>query len=148
MNKVILMGRLTKDVEMRQTPTGVSVARFTIAVNRRFAGKDAQQQADFINCIAWRQTGEFISRYFSKGNMIAVVGSIQTRSWDDKDGKRQYATEVVVDEAYFTGEKAKSNTAEQQTNDFNTDEFEDLDLDGDLPFQEVLNEQRNFIFSA
>ena len=71
------MGRLTRDVEMRQTPSGVSLARFSIAVNRRFAGKDAQQQADFINCVAWRQTGEFISRYFRKGSMIAVVGSLQ-----------------------------------------------------------------------
>ena len=127
MNKVILMGRLTKDVEMRQTPTGVSVARFTMAVNRRFS---KEGQADFINCIAWRQTGEFISRYFSKGNMIAVVGSIQSRSWEGQDGKKQYATEVIVDEAYFTGEKA--NAEEQQT--FDSDEYEDLDLDGDLPF--------------
>ena len=92
MNKVILMGRLTRDVEMRQTPNGVSLARFSIAVNRRFAGKDAQQQADFINCVAWRQTGEFIARYFQKGSMIAVVGSIQSRSWDGQDGKKQYAT--------------------------------------------------------
>lgn len=110
MNKVILMGRLTRDVEMRQTPNGVSLARFSIAVNRRFAGKDAQQQADFINCVAWRQTGEFIARYFQKGSMIAVVGSIQTRSWDGNDGKKQYATEVVVDEAYFTGSRAESGT--------------------------------------
>ena len=73
MNKVILMGRLTRDVEMRQTPNGVSLARFSIAVNRRFAGKDAQQQADFINCVAWRQTGEFIARYFQKGSMISEV---------------------------------------------------------------------------
>ena len=110
MNKVILMGRLTRDVEMRQTPNGVSLARFSIAVNRRFAGKDAQQQADFINCVAWRQTGEFIARYFQKGSMIAVVGSIQSRSWDGNDGKKQYATEVVVDEAYFTGSRAESGT--------------------------------------
>ena len=78
MNKVILMGRLTKDVELRQTPTGVNLARFTIAVNRRFA-KEGQQQADFINCVAWRQTGEFIARYFRKGNMIAVAGRIEMR---------------------------------------------------------------------
>ena len=109
MNKAILMGRLTKDVEMRQTPNVIAFARFTIAVNRRFA-KDGGQQADFINCIAWRKTGEFISRYFQKGSMIAVVGSIQTRSWDGNDGKKQYATEVVVDEAYFTGSKAESGT--------------------------------------
>lgn len=111
MNKVILMGRLTRDVEMRQTPSGVSLARFSIAVNRRFAGRDAQQQADFINCVAWRQTGEFIARYFRKGSMIAVVGSIQSRSWDGQDGKRQYSTEVVVDEAYFTGSKAETGTS-------------------------------------
>ncbi len=110
MNKVILMGRLTRDVEMRQTPNGVSLARFSIAVNRRFAGKDAQQQADFINCVAWRQTGEFIARYFRKGSMIAIVGSIQSRSWEGQDGKRQYATEVSVDEAYFTGSKSESGT--------------------------------------
>ncbi|MDD6483581.1 MAG: single-stranded DNA-binding protein [Clostridiales bacterium] len=112
MNKVILMGRLTRDVDIRQTPSGVSVARFSIAVNRRFAAKDAQQTADFINCVAWRQTGEFISRYFHKGSMIAVVGSLQSRSWDDKDGKRQFSTEVSVDEAYFTGSRAETGTGQ------------------------------------
>lgn len=163
MNKVILMGRLTRDVEMRQTPNGVSLARFSIAVNRRFAGRDAQQQADFINCVAWRQTGEFISRYFQKGSMIAVVGSIQSRSWDGQDGKKQYATEVVVDEAYFTGSRSETGTqgsgfnqgsnggfnqgfnspAPSQNNgsepnfgdDFDMDGFSDLDgSEDDLPF--------------
>ncbi len=108
MNKVILMGRLTRDVEMRQTPNGVSVARFTIAVDRRFRSRDGQQQTDFITCVAWRQTAEFIGRFFGKGRMIAVVGSIQSRSWDGQDGAKHYATEVVVDEAYFTGSKAES----------------------------------------
>lgn len=125
MNKVILMGRLTRDVEMRQTPNGVSLARFSIAVNRRFAGKDAQQQADFINCVAWRQTGEFIARYFQKGSMIAVVGSIQSRSWDGNDGKKQYATEVIVDEAYFTGSKSGSGTKGNDT-DFSDSSIDDL----------------------
>lgn len=159
MNKVILMGRLTRDPELRQTPNGVSVARFSIAVNRRFAGKDAQQTADFINCVAWRQTGEFISRYFQKGAMIAVDGSIQTRTWDDKDGKRQYATEVVVDNAYFTGSRAESGTSGSSYNqgygsqqpsynapqggtepNFGADGFDEMDfanIDGsedDLPF--------------
>lgn len=161
MNKVILMGRLTRDVEMRQTPNGVSLARFSLAVNRRFAGKDAQQQADFINCVAWRQTGEFIARYFQKGSMIAVVGSIQSRSWDGQDGKKQYATEVVVDEAYFTGSRNESGSqgggfqsqsfdhgmgggfnAQPQTSsqpdfgaDFDMDGFSDLDgSEDDLPF--------------
>lgn len=109
MNKVILMGRLTRDVEMRQTASGVNVARFSIAVNRRFA-REGNQQADFINCAAWRQTGEFIARYFHKGSMIAVVGQLQSRSWEGQDGKKQYAMEVVVDEAYFTGSKAETNT--------------------------------------
>lgn len=147
MNKTILMGRLTKDVETRQTPNGISVARFTLAVNRRFA-KEGQQQADFINCVAWRQTGEFIARYFQKGSMIAVVGSIQSRSWDGQDGKKQYATEVNVEEAYFTGEKSESagqynqtpqnyNQAPQQQgfgDDFDMDGFSDFDGDEDCPF--------------
>ena len=107
MNKVILMGRLTKDVEMRQTPNGIAVARFAIAVNRRFKNANGEYDVDFINCIAWRKTGEFISRYFQKGSMIAVVGSIQTRSWDGNDGKKQYATEVIVDEVYFTRLKSR-----------------------------------------
>ena len=145
MNRAILMGRLTKDVEMRQTPNGISVARFTLAVNRRFA-KEGQQQADFINCVAWRQTGEFIARYFKKGSMIAVVGSIQSRSWDGQDGKKQYATEVNVEEAYFTGEKSENtgqynqtpqnyNQAPQQQgfgDDFDMDGFADID-DYDKP---------------
>ena len=115
MNKVILMGRLARDVDLRQTPSGISVARFTIAVNRRFAAKDAQQQADFISCVAWRQTGEFISRYFHKGSMIAVVGSIQTRSWDGQDGKRQYATDVVVDRHTSPVPRRKPEQAVTQT---------------------------------
>ena len=143
MNKVILMGRLTKDVEMRQTPNNLSVARFTIAVNRRFV-KDGGQQADFINCVAWRQTGEFIARYFQKGSMIAVVGSIQTRSWDGNDGKKQYATEVIVDEAYFTGSKTENTGGNTATDELvnrleglneECDEFADLDGSvEDLPF--------------
>lgn len=111
MNKAILMGRLTRDPEMRQTPNGVAVARFSIAVNRRFA-KEGSQQADFINCVAWRQQAEFICKYFRKGSMIAVVGSIQSRSWDGQDGKKQYATEVSVDEVYFTGSKAETGTGQ------------------------------------
>lgn len=110
MNKVILMGRLTRDPELSQTPTGTEMARFSIAVNRRFA-KEGQQQADFINCTAWRQQAEFICKYFKQGSMIAVTGSIQTRSWDGQDGKKCYATDIVVDEVYFTGSKAESGTS-------------------------------------
>ena len=143
MNKVILMGRLTKDVEMRQTPNGVSLARFSIAVTRRFKNSNGEYDADFINCVAWRQTGEFIARYFQKGGMIAIVGSIQTRSWDGNDGKKQYATEVIVDEAYFTGSKSESSTggntdlSDSGLDDLNSQYGEDFATIGDeedLPF--------------
>ena len=109
MNKVILMGRLTRDPEMRQTTSGLSVCSFSIAVNRRFA-KEGQQDADFINCTAWRQQAEFICKYFRKGSMIALVGSLQSRSWENQEGKRQYSTEVVVDEVYFTGSRQETQT--------------------------------------
>lgn len=107
MNKAILMGRLTAEPELKQTPNGVLVTRFTLAVNRRFA-KEGQQQADFINCVAWRNQAEFLCRYFHKGSMAAIAGSIQTGSYDGEDGKKRYTTEVVADEVYFTGEKAKT----------------------------------------
>lgn len=109
MNKVILMGRLTRDPEMRQTPNGVDVCSFSIAVNRRFA-KEGQQSADFINCTAWRQQAEFVCKYFQKGSMIAIVGQLQSRSWENQEGKRQYATEVMVDEVYFTGSRNETHT--------------------------------------
>lgn len=138
LNKAILLGRLTKAPELRQTQNGTIVARFTIAVNRRFKNQQTgEYDADFINCVAWRQTAEFIANYFQKGSMIAVVGSIQTRSWDGQDGRRQYATEVVVDEAYFTGSKSETNTAKPAAGKAaNTEnEFADFDYDdGDLPF--------------
>ena len=143
MNKVILMGRLTKDIEMRQTPNGVSLVRFSIAVTRRFKNSNGEYDADFINCVAWRKTGEFIARYFQKGSMIAIVGSIQTRSWDGNDGKKQYATEVIVDEAYFTGSKSESGTgvntdlSDSGLDDLNSQYGEDFATIGneeDLPF--------------
>ena len=130
MNKVILMGRLTKEPELKQTPNQISVIRFSLAVNRRFV-KEGQQEADFINCVAWRQTAEFISRYFHKGSMIAVAGSIQTRSWEGQDGKRQYATEVLADEVFFTGEKKLENQSQPQADIFTG--FAPAD-DEDLPF--------------
>lgn len=134
MNKVTLLGRITKDIELRQTASGTAVASFTVAVNRRFA-KEGQQQADFINCVAWKQQAEFISKYFSKGSMIAIVGNIQTRTWDDNEGKKHYATEVIVDEVYFTGEKKEANTGENN-GDFNASDFQELTNidDGELPF--------------
>ena len=117
MNKVILMGRLTRDAEIRysQGESATAIARFSLAVDRRFRRDGDDQNTDFINCVAWRQTGEFIAKHFQKGGMIAVVGSIQSRSWDGNDGKKQYATEVVVDEVYFTGAKKQNNNNQQQT---------------------------------
>lgn len=108
MNRVVLVGRLTKDPELRTTPSGVSVCNFTVACDRRYS-QNGERQADFINCIAWRQSGEFIARYFTKGNRIALEGSIQTRTWDDQNGNKRYATEVVVDHAEFAQSKGEGN---------------------------------------
>ena len=109
------MGRLTADPELRQTPQGTAVTRFTIAVDRRYR-REGSQNADFITCVAWRQSAEFICRYFQKGRMIAIEGQLQTRTWDGQDGKRQYATEVIVDSAFFTGSKGDSASGNGQTN--------------------------------
>lgn len=127
MNKVILGGRLTGDVELKATPQGVSVCSFSIAVNRR-TSKEQEQQADFINCVAWRSTAEFISKYFKKGSSISIVGSIQTRSWTDNNGNNRYATEVKADEAYFVDGK-NDNQAQQAT-----PQFEEVNPDDDIPF--------------
>jgi single-strand DNA-binding protein len=142
LNKVILGGRLTQDIELKQTPSGVSVCSFSIAVNRR-TGKDQEQKTDFIDCTAWRQTAEFISRYFRKGSSICVSGSIQKRSWQDQNGQNRYATDVVVDEAMFVDSKNDVQSAEATTADqmpaptFNapqTANFEAISADEDLPF--------------
>lgn len=142
MNKAILMGRLTRDPELRQTQGGVAVVSFSIAINRRFQ----KDQTDFINCVAWRQTAEFVAKWFQKGSMIAVVGSIQTRRYTDNEGKERTVTEVVADEAYFTGSKAESGTGfggqvpavpafEEAAPQFDQGGFGTIeDADDDLPF--------------
>ncbi|MBR1561965.1 MAG: single-stranded DNA-binding protein [Ruminococcus sp.] len=107
LNRVILMGRITQDLELRQTPNGVSTLNFNVAVDRNYSGQDGQRQADFITCVAWRQQAEFISRYFAKGRMIAIEGNLRTRTYDDKNGSRHYVTEVYVDSVSFTGERAQ-----------------------------------------
>lgn len=112
MNRVVLVGRLARDPELRTTPSGVSVCNFTVACDRRYT-QNGERQADFINCIAWRQSGEFVSRYFTKGNRIALEGSIQTRSWDDQNGNKRYATEVVVDHVEFAQSKGEGGFAPQ-----------------------------------
>ena len=108
LNKVILGGRLTADPELKTTPSGISVTSFTVAVNRRFGGKAGEEaQADFINVTAWRQTAEFITKYFRKASSICIAGSIQTRSWADQQGQKRFATEIVADEAYFVDAKSE-----------------------------------------
>ena len=101
MNKVELVGRLTKDPEVKLTSNQTQFCNFTVAVDRRFKDANGQRQADFINCVAWRQTAVFIQKYFHKGNRIGLVGSIQTRTYDDQSGQKRYVTEVVIDEAEF-----------------------------------------------
>lgn len=107
LNKVILGGRITKDVELKQTTAGVAVVTFSIAVNRKYSGQ-GQQTADFFDITAWRQTAEFISRYFRKGSSICVAGSLQTRSWEDKNGNKRTVTEIVADEAMFVDSKSEA----------------------------------------
>lgn len=126
LNKVILAGRLTADVELKQTPSGVSVCSFTLAVNRKFSA-NGQQQTDFIQCQAWRQTAEFISKYFKKGAALCISGSIQVRSWTDNNNQKRYATEVVADEAMFVDGKNDSQGADVPS-------FTEVDNDSDLPF--------------
>jgi single-strand DNA-binding protein len=136
LNKVILGGRLTADVELKQTPSGVSVCTFSLAINRK-TGKDQEQKTDFIDCQAWRQTAEFISRYFRKGSSICIVGSIQKRSWKDQRGENRYATEVIVDEAVFVDSKSDTPTDTYDAPAFaksNTPQFEEVKADDDLPF--------------
>jgi len=151
LNRIILMGRLTADPELRTTPSGVSVASFSIAVERNYQ-QNGERQTDFINCVAWRQTGEFISRFFQKGRMIAVEGSLQTRRYEDKTGAKRTAYDVVVDQAYFADSRPAQNEGSAtpfpteppkfdepergnslSVGDFGS--FEEIETDdGDLPF--------------
>ena len=138
LNKVILGGRVTADPELKHTPQGISVCSFSIAVNRR--SKDGQAPADFINCQAWRATAEFISRYFKKGSSICLVGSLQTRTWNDQNGNKRYATEVIADEAFFVDSKSESDATPGFASEpaaFQTQQapkFEEIAGDDDLPF--------------
>lgn len=105
LNDITLLGRLTRDPELRRTGNGIAVANFTIAVERDFAGPNKEKETDFIDCVAWRNTGEFISKYFSKGSLIAVKGRLEIRKWTDKDGNSRKSAEVNVENAYFAGSK-------------------------------------------
>ena len=148
LNKVILMGHMTADPELKQTTSGISVCSFSIGVNRRYSKADqGQQSVDFINIVAWRQQAEFVSRYFKKGSSIIVCGSIQVRSWTDNNGQKRYATEVVADEVSFgapaasqSGERAQTQSytpSAYGTPSFNSTgsaDFEEIPGDESLPF--------------
>lgn len=109
LNHIVLMGRLTRDPELRRTGNGTAVASFAIAVDRDFAPKDGEKETDFIDIIAWRQTGEFVSKYFSKGRMAVVEGRLQNREWTDKEGNKRRTAEVVADHVYFGDSKKESS---------------------------------------
>lgn len=131
LNKTILLGRITQELELKQTPNGVSVLSFTVAVDRN----TKEKQTDFISCVAWRQTAEFISKYFGKGRMIAVEGQLRTRTFDDKNGVKHYVTEVYVDGASFTGEAKNAEPAHNNPADIgNPDDYEDVLSDDGVPF--------------
>ena len=109
LNHITIMGRLTRDPELRRTGTGIAVASFTVAVDRDFGGRDgSEKETDFIDCVAWRSTGEFVSKYFTKGSMIVVSGRLQIRGWTDKEGNKRRSAEVVADNVYF-GESKRSS---------------------------------------
>ena len=108
LNHITIMGRLTRDPELRRTGSGIAVASFTVAVDRDFGGRDGgERETDFIDCVAWRQTGEFVSKYFTKGSMIVVSGRLQIRNWNDKEGNKRRSAEVVAENCYF-GESKRS----------------------------------------
>ena len=141
LNKVILIGHLTADPELKQTSSGVSVTSFSIGVTRRFTKQGEQPQSDFINIVAWRQLAEFISKYFRKGNAICICGSIQTRSWTDQNNVKRYSTEVVADEATFVERKSDRGPADDMPMAPNfssapadAPKFEEIAGDDDLPF--------------
>jgi len=133
------MGRLTADPVLKTTGSDITVCTFTVAINRQFL-QDGERKADFINCVAWRKTGEFIEKYFKKGNMIALEGTVQTRSWEDNEGNKRYATEIIVNQAHFCGanenkdegnKKSKPDTTKKKSPPPSKDDSEDED---DLPF--------------
>lgn len=143
LNKVMLMGRLTANPELRMTTSNIAVATFTLAVSRNY-GKGEDRQTDFINCVAWRQQAEFINRYFNKGDLVALEGALQTRKYEDKQGAKRTATEVIVEHTYFTDGVKKSNhdverndvplPKKEDTLPPENDDFMEITGEDDLPF--------------
>ena len=140
MNKVILMGRLTRDPEVRYTQTNNTlVASFSLAVNRRFVRQGEERQADFINVVAWSKTGEFVSKYFKKGQQVGVIGRLQTRNWDDDQGQKHYITEVIAEETYFADSRRDGMQSDMASSfGAGTDSVDDSEFSvssgDDLPF--------------
>lgn len=137
MNTIVIMGRLTKDIELKTTQSGISVATFDVAVPRKRADKDGNRKTDFFTCVAWRSSAEFLSKWFCKGDMIAVEGEMQTRKYTDQNGNNRTAYEILVDNAYFCGGKNNAQNNQQNATQFTpptqTPEFEEI-TDEDLPF--------------
>ena len=139
LNNISLVGRLTKDVELRYTPSNVAVATFTLAVNRTFKNENGEREADFINCVMWRQQAEYLANWAKKGTLIGVTGRIQTRSYDNQQGQRVYVTEVVAEtfqllESKGQGNQGQQKQAQQQAPDFSR-QGAPMDIsDDDLPF--------------
>ena len=134
-SRTVLLGRITQDLELKQTPNGVSVLSFTVAVDRNYAKQGEERQSDFISCVAWKERAEFISRYFGKGRMIAVEGQLRTRTYEDKNGVKHYVTEVYVDNASFTGEKKQNDVHTNPADSIgNPDDYEDVLSEDGVPF--------------
>lgn len=145
-NKAIIVGRLTADPELRQTPNGVAVTSFSLAVDRPYTPKGGERQVDFLDIVAWRQTAEFICRYFSKGRPILIDGAIQTRQYTDKSGNSRRVWEIVADSAHFVGSKQETSANGEYSgmpaslespagySSGSVDDFAEMDDDGDLPF--------------
>lgn len=135
-NKVILTGRLTGTPELKKTSSDVSVSAFSVAVQRQFKDKQGNYPADFINCVAWRNTAEFIAKYFEKGNLIALVGELQSRNYEDKQGNKRTAFEVICSEAHFVESKQKDSQTQFKVPDVpnvSADDFEEIESE-ELPF--------------
>ena len=134
LNRVVLVGRLTKDPDLRFTPNGVAVANFTIAVNRPFSNQQGNKEADFINCVIWRKQAENLANYMKKGSMIGVDGRIQTRSFDGQDGKKVFITEVVADNVQFLDSKGQTSQNQEKAHTGQNLENEGQPMEEDLPF--------------
>lgn len=132
LNKIVLMGRLTRDPELRQTPTGNSVVSFTLACDRDFAAQGAEKETDFVDIVAWRGTAEFVSKYFSKGRMAVVSGRLQIRNWQDKDGNKRRSAEIVAENVYFGDSKPQSGQSQQAAQ---SAEFSQLPDSTPVPFK-------------